>query len=132
MLVMIGVRSVGHTLLRERQHGSLAIGLKEIRDARHDSIGRMLCGAFDPARTCIFSAWIHLGHNSRLSSDIFNSSGIIGAATLQSLKELCGFADPKGFRRVDRQSVEQRLESGLSMRDDRWSDIDRGQNRSVY
>jgi len=47
---------------------------------------------------------------------------MIGAATLQSLSELCGFADPTAFRRVDRQSVEQRLESGLSMRDDRWSE----------
>jgi hypothetical protein len=37
MLVMI-VRLVGYTHSRERQHGSLVIGLKEICDVRHDSL----------------------------------------------------------------------------------------------
>jgi REP element-mobilizing transposase RayT len=41
---------------------------------------------------------------------------------LQSLSVLCGFADPTDFQRAHRQWVEQGLENGLSMRDDRWSE----------
>jgi hypothetical protein len=43
---------------------------------------------------------------------------MIGAATLQSLNELCGFADPTDFRRVDLQWVEQ-WKNGFLFRDDR-------------
>ncbi len=41
---------------------------------------------------------------------------------LQSLSELCGFADPRDFRRAHRQWVEQGLANGLLRRDDRWSE----------
>jgi len=35
---------------------------------------------------------------------------------------LCGFADPRDFQTAHRQWVEQGLENGLLMRDDRWSE----------
>jgi putative transposase len=41
---------------------------------------------------------------------------------LKSLSELCGFADPTDFQRAHRQWVEQGLENGLLVRDDRWSE----------
>jgi putative transposase len=41
---------------------------------------------------------------------------------LQSLSELSGFADLRDFQRVHRQWVEQGLENGLSIRDERWSE----------
>jgi len=41
---------------------------------------------------------------------------------LQSLSELSGFADLKDFQRAHRQWVEQDLENGLAVRDDRWSE----------
>ena len=41
---------------------------------------------------------------------------------LQSLSELSGFADLRDFQREHRQWVEQGLENGLSIRDDRWSE----------
>jgi REP element-mobilizing transposase RayT len=41
---------------------------------------------------------------------------------LQSLIELSGFADLRDFQTAHRQWVEQGLENGLLMRDDRWSE----------
>jgi putative transposase len=41
---------------------------------------------------------------------------------LQSLSELSGFADLTDFQRAHRQWVEQGLEHGLAVRDDRWSE----------
>jgi putative transposase len=41
---------------------------------------------------------------------------------LQRLSELSGFADVKDFQRAHRQWVEQVLENGLAVRDDRWSE----------
>jgi putative transposase len=40
----------------------------------------------------------------------------------QSLTELSGFADLRDFQTAHRQWVEQELENGLLMRDDRWSE----------
>jgi len=39
----------------------------------------------------------------------------------QSLNDLCGFADPSDFRSAHRQWVEQGLENGMAVRDERWS-----------
>jgi putative transposase len=41
---------------------------------------------------------------------------------LQSLSELSGFANLRDFQTAHRQWVEQGLENGLLMRDDRWSE----------
>jgi putative transposase len=41
---------------------------------------------------------------------------------VQSLSELSGFADLRDFQRAHRQWVEQGLENGLAVRDDRWSE----------
>jgi len=41
---------------------------------------------------------------------------------LQSLSELSGFAGLKDFQRTHRQWVEQGLENGLAVRDDRWTE----------
>ena len=41
---------------------------------------------------------------------------------LQSLTELIGFADVNDFQRAHRQWVEQGLENGLAVRDERWSE----------
>jgi putative transposase len=41
---------------------------------------------------------------------------------LRSLSELSGVADLRDFQRADRQWVEQRLENGLAVRDDCWSE----------
>lgn len=41
---------------------------------------------------------------------------------LKSLSELSGFADLQDFKRAHREWVEQGLENGLSVRDDRWSE----------
>jgi putative transposase len=41
---------------------------------------------------------------------------------LQSLIELNGFSDPKDFQREHSKWVEQGLENGLSIRDERWSE----------
>jgi REP element-mobilizing transposase RayT len=41
---------------------------------------------------------------------------------LQSLSELCGFADPTDFQRAHCQWVEQGLENGLAVRDQCWSE----------
>jgi REP element-mobilizing transposase RayT len=41
---------------------------------------------------------------------------------LKILGELNGFADPKDFQTAHRQWVEQELENGLAVRDDRWSE----------
>jgi hypothetical protein len=40
---------------------------------------------------------------------------------VQSLSELSGFADLRDFQRAHRHCVEQGLENGLAVRDDRWS-----------
>ena len=45
-----------------------------------------------------------------------------GIIDLQSLSELSGFADLQDFQRAHREWVEQGLENGLAMRDDRWSE----------
>jgi len=41
---------------------------------------------------------------------------------LQKLSELSGFADVRDFQRAHRQWVEQGLENGLAVRDNRWSE----------
>jgi hypothetical protein len=41
---------------------------------------------------------------------------------LRELTALCGFADLGGFRLEHRQWVEQTLERGRTLRDDRWSE----------
>ena len=41
---------------------------------------------------------------------------------LQSLIELSGFADVRDYQTAHRQWVEQGLENGLLMRDDRWTE----------
>lgn len=41
---------------------------------------------------------------------------------LRGLSELCGIAGLRDFQRVHRQWVEQGLENGLAVRDDRWSE----------
>ncbi len=41
---------------------------------------------------------------------------------LKILSELNGFPDPKDFQTAHRQWVEQGLENGLAIRDDRWSE----------
>jgi len=41
---------------------------------------------------------------------------------LPSLSEVSGFADLRDFQRAHRQWVEQGLESGFAVRDDRWSE----------
>jgi putative transposase len=41
---------------------------------------------------------------------------------LQSLSELSGFADLRDFQRAHRQWVEQALENGRALRDNRWSE----------
>ena len=40
----------------------------------------------------------------------------------QSLSELSGFADLRDFQTAHRQWVEQGLENGLAVRDDRWTE----------
>ena len=35
---------------------------------------------------------------------------------------MCGFTNPRDFQRAHRQWVEQALENGLAIRDDRWSE----------
>jgi putative transposase len=41
---------------------------------------------------------------------------------LRCLRDLCGFSDLRDFQRAHRQWAEQRLENGLVVRDDRWSE----------
>ena len=41
---------------------------------------------------------------------------------LQGLTTLCGFTELRDFQRAHRQWVEQGLENGLAVRDDRWSE----------
>jgi hypothetical protein len=41
---------------------------------------------------------------------------------LQTLSELSGFADPRDFQRAHREWIDQGLENGLAVRDDRWSE----------
>jgi hypothetical protein len=41
---------------------------------------------------------------------------------LRELTALCGFADSEGFQAEQRQWVEQTLERGRTLRDDRWSE----------
>jgi hypothetical protein len=40
----------------------------------------------------------------------------------QRISELSGFADGRDFQRAHRQWIEQGLETGLVVRDDRWSE----------
>ncbi len=45
-----------------------------------------------------------------------------GIIDLESLSELSGITDSRGFQRARRQWAEQGLENGLAVRDDRWSE----------
>jgi len=55
-------------------------------------------------------------------SEIQKSPKRYAIIDVQSLSELIGFADPSDFQRNHRQWVEQGLENGVMMRDDRWSE----------
>jgi REP element-mobilizing transposase RayT len=63
------------------------------------------------------SKWVHSGY-----VEIQKAPKRYAVVDFRELSALCGFADLETFQRAHRQWVEQALEGGRALRDDRWSE----------
>ncbi len=62
-------------------------------------------------------AWVHSGYR-----EIQNSPKRYGIIDLRELSALCGFAKLSEFQRAHRQWVDEALEVGRRVRENRWSE----------